>query len=82
MPTVHAKMRFLAAKEPSGFLAVGQKAAYFTGTDHFVNIVEGGGMIGYEAVLRTLSLMREAFLEKKDMRSLVQIKGWGCESCV
>ena len=82
MPTVHAKMRFLAAKEPSGFLAVGQKAAYFTGTDHFVNIVEGGGMIGYEAVLRTLSLMREAFLEKKDMRSLVQIKGWGCDSCV
>ncbi len=82
MPTVHPKMRFLAAKEPSDYLAVGQKAAYFTGTDHFVNIVEGGGMIGYEAVLRTLSLMREAYLEKKDMRTLVQIKGWGCESCV
>ena len=81
-PTVHASMRFLAAKEPTGFLAIGQKAAHFLNTPHFVNVVEGGGMLGYQAVLKTLSLLREAFLEEKDMRQLIQIKGMGCGGCV
>ena len=80
-PTVHAKMRFMSAKEPSDMLAIGQKAAYFVNTNHFVNVVEGGGMLGYQAILHTLELMREAFLEEKDMRSLIQIKGMGCEGC-
>ena len=77
-PTVHASMRFLAQKEPSDYLAIGQKAAHFLNTPHFVNVVEGGGMLGYQAVLKTLRLMREAYLEEKDMRSLIQIKGMGC----
>ena len=81
-PTIHPKMRWSAQREPSNTLAVGQKAAYFTNTDRFVNIVEGGGMIGYEAILRTLELMRDAYLQPKDMKSLVQIKGWGCEGCL
>ena len=63
-------------------LAVGQKAAYFENTDHFINVVEGGGMIGYEAVIRTARLMREAFLNKQEMRELVQVKGLGCEICI
>jgi hypothetical protein len=63
-------------------LAIGQKAAAFEDTNHFVNVVEGGGMIGYEAVTRTCRLMREAFLEEKDMRGLVQVKGLGCEVCL
>lgn len=81
-PTVHSKMRFMAAKEPSNVLAIGQKAAYFKNTNHFVNVVEGGGMMGYQAVLQTLAYMREAYLEEKDMRSLIQIKGMGCEGCI
>ena len=80
-PTVHASMRFLAAKEPSQVLAIGQKAAHFTNTDHFVNVVEGGGMLGYQAVTKTLELMREAYETKKDMRELIQIKGMGCCGC-
>lgn len=80
-PTVHAKMRFLSEKEPSDMLAIGQKAAYFVNTNHFVNVIEGGGMLGYQAILHTLELMREAFLEEKDMRNLIQVKGMGCEGC-
>jgi hypothetical protein len=81
-PTVHASMRFLAEKTPSGYLAIGQKAAHFLNTSHFVNVVEGGGMLGYQAILRTLQLMQEAFLEEKDTRTLIQIKGMGCGGCV
>ena len=81
-PTVHASMRFLAEKEKSGYLAIGQKAAHFMNTNHFVNVVEGGGMLGYQAVIRTLELMEEAYREEKDMRNLIQIKGMGCGGCV
>ena len=90
-PTVHASMRFANTKNTPAeghnedgcrVLAIGQKAAYFENTDNFVNVVEGGGMLGYEAVVRTLELMREAYSEKKNMRELVQVKGLGCEVCV
>ena len=81
-PTVHASMRFLAEKEPTNYLAIGQKAAHFMNTHHFVNVVEGGGMYGYFAVLNTLKLMQEAFNEEKDMRNLIQIKGMGCGGCI
>jgi hypothetical protein len=74
-------MRFLAEKEPSGYLAIGQKAAHFLNTSHFVNVVEGGGMLGYQAILKTLELMREAVLKEKDLRGLIQIKGMGCSGC-
>lgn len=77
-PTVHSSMRFMANREMSDGLAIGQKAAYFENTNYFVNVVQGGGMLGYDAVLHTLELMREAYLEEKDMRSLIQIKGMGC----
>ncbi len=72
-------------KDPAGkvkVLAIGQKAAAFENTDHFVNVVEGGGMNGYEAIIRTCRLMREAYSESKPMRELVQIKGLCCEVCV
>ncbi len=86
-PTVHPGMRFArtANAEEKGeakVLAIGQKAAVFEETNYFVNVVEGGGMIGYEAVIRTCRLIREAFLEEKKMRELVQVKGLGCEVCV
>ena len=81
-PTVHAGMRFMAKKEKTNVLAIGQKAAYFDNTNHFVNVVEGGGMFGYDAVLHTLELMSEAYLKEKDMRNLIQMKGMGCEGCL
>ena len=81
-PTVHAAMRFHAGKEPGNWLAIGQKAAHFCSTNHFVNVVEGGGMLGYQAVLKTLALIRDAYQEEKPMRELIQIKGMGCGGCV
>jgi len=81
-PTVHAAMRFHSPKDQSHFLAIGQKAAHFVNTSHFVNVVEGGGMLGYQAILKTLTLMQDAYREEKDMRALIQIKGMGCGGCV
>ena len=80
-PTVHASMRFLVEKEPTNYLAIGQKAAHFMNASHFVNVVEGGGMLGYQVILKTCQLMQEAAKEEKDMRNLIQIKGMGCCGC-
>ena len=81
-PTIHAGMRFMAKREKTKVLAIGQKAAYFENTNYFVNVVEGGGMLGYDAILNTLKLMRDAYMREKDMRNLIQVKGMGCGGCV
>ena len=78
--TVHSKLRVLPRVTAFKTLAIGQKAAYFTGTEHFVNIVESGGMYGFSGIVEMCSLMEQAFVEKKDTRKLIQIKGMGC-SC-
>ena len=63
-------------------LAIGQKAAWFTGTEHFVNVAESGGYYGFGGIREIARLMEEAFAEKKDPRDLIQRKGYGCESCI
>lgn len=82
MPTVHPKMGLLpreAAEKAGGkLLAIGQKAAYFSGTGYFVNLLEGGGHYGFDGIVRLCDEIREALLEEKDVPSIVQVKGWGC----
>ena len=63
-------------------MAIGQKAAWFTGSPYFVNMVEGEGLYGLDGIRRTAELMAEAFTEEKDTEDLVVRKGWGCESCI
>lgn len=77
-PTVDVKMRMLERYSSKKILAIGQKAAYFTGSNNFVNIVEGGGMYGYDGICRIADLMTDAYLHAKDAKSLIQIKGLGC----
>ena len=78
--TVHVKMRFVKRHTDKKILALGQKAAYFTGSNNFVNIVEGGGMYGFSSIEKLSNLMVDAFLNEKDMKKLIQFKGLGCEN--
>ena len=81
-PTIHSMMRIYPRKTAVKTLAIGQKAAYFTGTEHFVNIVEGGGLYGFDGISQLAQLMEEAFITRSNTRELIQIKGMGCESCL
>ena len=74
--------RVLPRERGEKYLAVGQKAAWFTGTDYFVNVAESGGYMGYGGIVEIARLMGEACLEKKDRKSLIQKKGYGCLSLV
>ncbi|MCD8018812.1 MAG: nitrogenase component 1 [Clostridiales bacterium] len=79
--TIHANMRVFPRTQRD-VLAIGQKAAYFHQTSHFVNMVEGGGLYGYAGICRLAEMMREAFCETKDTKDLIMRKGLGCESCI
>lgn len=63
-------------------LAIGQKAAYFSHSRHFVNLVQGEGLYGFDGIRRTAELMMEAYREEKNTEKLVVQKGWGCECCL
>ncbi len=77
--TTQVKMRVLPRFSKEKTLAIGQKAAYFTGSKNFVNIVEGGGFYGFNGIVKLAGLMIEAFENEKDTFSLIQQKGLGCE---
>ena len=82
--TVHAKMRF-AGKGSRGnepVLAIGEKAAYFSGSRHFVNMIAGGGGHGFEGIIGLTERMIDAFQNEKDTEKIIQLKGLGCESCL
>ena len=80
--TIQTKMRVLPRGTEGKVLAIGQKAAWFSGSRNFVNMVQGGGLWGFDGIRKTMELMTEAFLGEKDPEDLIVRKGWGCESCI
>jgi hypothetical protein len=83
-PTVRPEMRFAhpESSEKEMVLCIGQKAAYFNNSGHFVNMVSGGGFYGYAAITETALLLEEAFTMEKETVNVIQQKGWGCVSCL
>ena len=80
--TIRPEMRVRTRCSENKILAIGQKAAWFTGSRNFVNMVQGGGLYGFDGIRRTAQLMIEAFETEKDLEDLIVRKGWGCESCI
>ncbi|MGI5979153.1 MAG: nitrogenase component 1 [Oscillospiraceae bacterium] len=80
--TVEVRCRVLPRETDEPVLAVGQKAAYFTGTRNFVNVVEGGGAWGFDGIVRMARELIDAYLHEKDPRTQIQPKGLGCGYCV
>ncbi|MCR5782210.1 MAG: nitrogenase component 1 [Clostridia bacterium] len=81
-PTVDSAMRRFDRNNCGEYFALGQKAAYFTGTSHFVNLIEDAGLYGFDGILRLAGMLEEAALNEKDTESVISVKGLGCESCI
>ena len=80
-PMTQPGMRVTRRNAPE-FLAIGQKATYFTGTRHFVNLVENGGLYGFKGIVKIARMMIEAFETEKNPRDFIEIKALGCaENC-
>ena len=80
--TIQPKMRVLPRNHEGKMLALGQKAAWFTQSPYFVNVVEGAGWYGFDGIRKMAELMIRAYEEEKEVEDLVVRKGWGCESCI
>ena len=80
--TIQVKMRVLPRGNGEKVLAIGQKAAYFSRSRHFVNLVQGEGLYGFDGIRKTAELMMDAYSNEKDTEKLVVQKGWGCECCL
>ena len=78
----HAKMRRIDRHTDVPMLAIGQKAAYFTGTAHFVDMAENGGLRDFRGIRTLLEWMTDACRTEKEARESINLKGWGCRSCV
>ena len=76
------ELRVASREREERTLAIGPKAAWFTGTGNFVNIVEGGNLWGFAGIRELAGLMRDAWATEKDTRDIVPRKGLGCVSCV
>ena len=61
-------------------LAIGQKSAYFTGTDHFVNLLEYNGLWGFHGIVRLCEMMIEAYEHASDVEAIISVKAWGCHA--
>ena len=83
-PAMRVKERLYRDEKgnPVKMLAIGTQAAWFTGTQNFVNMVEGGDLQGIDGILRFAGMLEDAFLHEKDARNLIPRKGLGCESCI
>jgi hypothetical protein len=77
-PTVNVAMRKNDREQAEKYLALGQKAAYFTNTNYFVNEVECGGHYGFDGIKRLAENMIDANSKEKDASLLIQKKGLGC----
>ena len=79
-PTMHPDMRLMPREYPEKIIAIGQKAAYFTGTSHFVNVVENGGLHGFDGIVRLCGMIAEAGRQEKDTEDHIVRKGLGLTS--
>lgn len=79
--TTDPTCRIFHDTEPDA-LALGQKAAFFTGSRHFVNVVEGAGWYGYDGIIKFARAATDALDAEKDPREYISLKGLGCECCL
>ncbi|MBQ7738941.1 MAG: hypothetical protein IJT59_04750 [Desulfovibrionaceae bacterium] len=67
------------SKQNDPVLALGQKAAYLTQTNYFVNLVRGGGLYDFKGLSILANLMVQASFNPKPL-GLILAKGLNCPS--
>jgi len=81
--TKNPDMRLMRRGTGKGpLLAIGQKAAYFNQTKHFVNLIEGNGLYGFTGIEKLAGQMTDAFLHEKPIEENIRTKGLGGPCCL
>lgn len=77
-PMVHLGRDQIA--DDGNVIAFGQKAAWYEQTGHFVNMIEGGGLWGYQGIREICSLLEDAARTELDRMQIIPRKGMGWPS--
>lgn len=86
LPMIDWRMRCAPLDNGSGeddkFLAIGQKAAYYSNTGHFVNLIYQSGLLGFRGITKLCALMQEAAENEKDTEVVLSEKAIGSAEVV
>ena len=86
LPMIDWRMRQMPFGDGSGedgkFLAIGQKAAYYSNTGHFVNLIYQSGLLGFRGITKLCALMVEAAENIKDTEAVLSEKAIGSTAVV
>ncbi len=81
-PTTVPEMRFATpAEKRDDIVAIGQKAAFFTGATHMLNMIEGGPWWSHGGVRSLALALAAAAREPVDVDRIISVKGYGCNGC-
>lgn len=81
-PTTTPLMRFAApAQKRDDIVAIGQKAAFFTGATRMLNMIEGGPWWGHTGMRQLAEALSIAAKTPVDVDRIIRIKGYGCNGC-
>ena len=86
LPMIDWRMRQMpfrdASHENGNVLAIGQKAAYYGNTGHFVNLIYQSGLLGFRGITKLCALMRDAAENAKDTEAVLSEKAIGSAEVV
>ncbi|MBQ5684575.1 MAG: hypothetical protein IIV27_02950, partial [Clostridia bacterium] len=86
LPMIDWRMRQMpyedASRENGNVLAIGQKAAYYGNTGHFVNLIYQSGLLGFRGITKLCALMRDAAENRKDTEAVLSEKAIGSTAVV
>ena len=86
LPMIDWRMRQMpyedASRENGNVLAIGQKAAYYGNTGHFVNLIYQSGLLGFRGVTKLCALLVDAAETVKDTEAVLSEKAIGSTAVV
>ena len=81
LPLIDFRMRCAPRSEglPSGdsVLALGQKAAFYSATEHFTDLIYQSGLLGYRGITILCEQMKEAAAHARNTKDVLSVKAIG-----
>ena len=86
LPMIDFRMRYeprnAALREDTKLLALGQKAAFYSATEHFVDLIYQSGLLGYRGITILCEQMRTAVAGARDTKDAISVKAIGSKEAV
>ena len=82
LPLIDWRMRTVSRRADGPVVAIGQKAAYYIDTPHFVNLIYQSGLLGFRGITELCELLVDAVAQEKDLEAVLSEKAVGSAEAV